>query len=203
MISITVGLIVMAGVLGIFVNTVKASSDAMKMTRLNQELRAAMDVMTRDIRRAGYWGKASTSIGFGPAVSNVNPFDVIAPGATDGVANSCIIYSYDEDKDGVVDEHEYFGFRLKSSAVQSREENENCTASEEWKDITDKQSILITALKFEFTNPKTVAVNPGGASKIKVREVTITLQGELKNDSSVKREIKDAVRVRSDQWTAS
>lgn len=203
MVSITVGLIVMAGVIGLFVNTVKASSDAIKMTRLNQELRAAMDVMTRDIRRSGYWANASSTIG-PPATStaNNNPFDIIDVNTTDGVANSCITYSYDADSDGdaTVPDDEMFGFRLKTGAVQSREDDEDCDADEDWEDITDKQSVLITNLEFRLTHPKVLTVTPSTGSQIKIREVTLTLKGELKSDSTVTREIKETVRVRSDKW---
>jgi len=202
MVSITVGLIIMAGVIGLFVNTVKASSDAIKMTRLNQELRAAMDVMTRDIRRSGYWGNAASAIG-PPATSasNNNPFDLIDTGAYTGQpANSCIIYRYDEDSDGVLDSNEYFGFKLRDQAVQSRSENEACGESEDWDDITDKQTVLITELNFDFSNPKSISVTSGINSKLAIREVTIMLKGELKSDPTVTREIKETVRVRSDKW---
>lgn len=205
MVSITVGLIIMAGVIGLFANTVKASGDAIKMTRLNQELRAAMDVMTRDIRRAGYWADAASAIG-PPATtaSNNNPFNLIGTGAYTGQpAGSCIIYRYDENSDGDVDSAEHFGFKLRDQAVQSRRKDKACDDGSDWDDITDKQTVLITELNFDLSNPKSISVTSGINSTLAIREVTIMLKGELKSDSTVTREIKETVRVRSDKWTAS
>lgn len=75
MIGLTLGLIIISGVLGIFSNTVKNQSDNLKMSRLNQELRAVMDVMARDIRRAGYWA---------PAADATRPVGTLQPSATSG-----------------------------------------------------------------------------------------------------------------------
>lgn len=75
MIGLTLGLIIISGVLGIFSNTVKNQSDNLKISRLNQELRAIMDVMTRDIRRAGYWTLAADA---------ARPRGALRPSATSG-----------------------------------------------------------------------------------------------------------------------
>ncbi len=75
MIGITLGLIIISGVLGVFSSTVKNQSDNLKMSRLNQELRAVMDVMARDIRRAGYWGLAADA---------TRPVGTLTPSATSG-----------------------------------------------------------------------------------------------------------------------
>ena len=56
MISIVVGLVVVAGVISVFASAVKSHTDNLRMTRLNQELRTTMTLMTRELRRAGFWG---------------------------------------------------------------------------------------------------------------------------------------------------
>jgi prepilin-type N-terminal cleavage/methylation domain-containing protein len=59
MIALTLGLVVMGGALSIVVSTLTTNTEALKITRLNQELRAVMMMLTRDLRRAGHWGLAS------------------------------------------------------------------------------------------------------------------------------------------------
>jgi type II secretory pathway pseudopilin PulG len=54
MISIVLSLFVLGGVLYITSSTMQANTQALRSTHLNQELRAAMQMITRDIRRAGY-----------------------------------------------------------------------------------------------------------------------------------------------------
>lgn len=209
MISITVGLIVMSGVLGIFANSVRSSADALKAMRLNQEMSATMDMITRDVRRSGYWGLASSAIG-PPATSasNTNPFDIIyTSNHASEAADSCITYSYDANSNGAtpIPAAELFGFRLRDTAVQSRAQGAACTDDANWEDITDKNVTQITRLQFTRTTPRIIDIDGVGAkhSKIKISEVKITLEGRLKNDSQVTRKLVETVRIRSDQWTDS
>ncbi len=218
MISIAVGLVVLAGITTMFAHNVKAGGDAMKMARLNQELQAVMSMMTRDIRRAGYWGNASSAIGAPLNPANTNPFDDpatftrVATG-NHGTAplNSCITFSYDRDGDGNIDlgssgaspannADERLGFRLNSGALEARKSGAACTAGG-WEDLTDTATTAITSLTFNLV---TRSVDIDGArpatSNIIVREVTITLSGRLRRDTAVSRTLRDKVRVHNDLY---
>ncbi|WP_027854017.1 PilW family protein [Marinobacterium litorale] len=150
MIAIFVGLIVVAGALTVYVNTVSSSSSTLKMSMLNQELSTLMSVMAMDIRRAGYSGLITTSPvldnGFQVDATPEDPSDPSDPDIgkqmitrvidtygddgsdiTDVVsapgANSpgeCILYAYDANLDGNADNSEFIGFRLVSGAVDMR-----------------------------------------------------------------------------------
>jgi type IV pilus assembly protein PilW len=57
--------------------------------RLMQDLRAATDLITRDLRRAGYWGAAEQGLwASGGSDSRSNPYTALAPesGASDAVS---------------------------------------------------------------------------------------------------------------------
>lgn len=54
MISIALGLFVVGGVVYVTASTMRTNTQTLRSTHLNQELRAAMQMMTRDLRRAGY-----------------------------------------------------------------------------------------------------------------------------------------------------
>lgn len=58
LVGLAAGLTLLSGVIGIFSATIGSTGYNLKMTRVNQELRTVMDLMARDIRRTGYWGKA-------------------------------------------------------------------------------------------------------------------------------------------------
>ncbi len=198
MISITVGLVIMAGVTTMFAHNVKASGDTLKMARLHQELQAVMSLMTRDIKRAGYWGDASFSIGSG--TSNTNPFTLDAPSNYGSEpANSCITFSYDRSGDGNVTADERFGFRLRGGALETRKSGADCGATG-WEDLNDTVTTEITGLNF-VTSSRTVDIDgiTGGAS-IVVRETTITLSGQLRKDTAVERTLRDKVRVHNDLY---
>ncbi len=229
MISITVGLVVLGGVVGIFSSSVKSNADALKMTRLNQELQATMSMMTRDIRRAEYWRNATSAIGgdIPTPTPNTNPFTLDTPSNYSGeAANSCITFSYDMDADGNIDlgststaptndADERFGFRLRDQAIEMRREGLAC-AVVNWVDIADDKSTQITTLQFTLKTQPPIDLDgpatpspPGGCvtgcgtSTINVREVQITLEGRLKNDTSVKRTLQETVRIRSDRWSSN
>jgi type IV pilus assembly protein PilW len=55
MVALVIGLIVLGVIIAVFWNTLQSSNANLRMTRVVQELRAVMDLMIRDLRRAGYW----------------------------------------------------------------------------------------------------------------------------------------------------
>ena len=58
MIGLLVGLIVVAAALSLLSTTMASSNDTIRMTRLDQELRQVMTMLTRDLRRATIWDTA-------------------------------------------------------------------------------------------------------------------------------------------------
>ncbi len=203
MVSITVGLVVLAGVTTMFAHNVKAGGDTLKMARLNQELQAVMSLMTRDLKRAGYWGNASFAIGSG--TSNTNPFTLDAPSNYGSEpANSCITFSYDRNGNGVETtspsgDDERFGFRRRSGAVETRQEGKTC-AETGWEDINDTVTTEITGLTFARSSRNVDIDGVAGGASIAVRTVTITLSGRLRKDTAVSRTLQDTVRVQNDLY---
>lgn len=59
MIGLVVGMIVVAAALSLLTSTMSVSNDSIKMTRLDQELRQTMTMLTRDLRRATIWDPAA------------------------------------------------------------------------------------------------------------------------------------------------
>ena len=158
MIGMLLGIIITTGAINVFINSVKGQSDNLNLTRLNQDLRAMMDIMVRDIRRAGFL----TS-------DPVNNFDALKSniffGATTDIAvydsGQCIVYSYNRDNDsppvitveaGSVGSNERLGFKLSGTALQMRRTgttNADCSNTS-WESISDDH-IEITTLQFTLT----------------------------------------------------
>lgn len=59
MIGLLVGMIIVAAALSLLTTTMSSSNDSIKMTRLDQELRQTMTMLTRDLRRATIWDPAA------------------------------------------------------------------------------------------------------------------------------------------------
>ena len=96
MVGVTVGLIAMAGVIGLLGGHLRGNTDLVRTTRLNNELRGAMDLIVRDLRRAGYWGNAASGVWY-PNTPQLltNPFHAVDTATTGEIG-----YSYDADSDG-------------------------------------------------------------------------------------------------------
>lgn len=58
MVGLAVGMIVVAAALSLLTTTMASSNDSIKMTRLDQELRQVMSMLSRDLRRATNWDPA-------------------------------------------------------------------------------------------------------------------------------------------------
>lgn len=67
MISITIGLFVLAGLTYMISSSMNTNTQTLRSTRLNQELRAAMQLITHDLKRAGGAGLTEQAIQFSAA----------------------------------------------------------------------------------------------------------------------------------------
>ncbi|TLU61446.1 hypothetical protein FE810_14485 [Thalassotalea litorea] len=162
--SMALSMVVLGGVLSIYVAVVKSSADTLKSSKLNTQLMSLMSVMSNDIRRAGYWGDFTSA----PTINPFNQFGDTALAVINSVnsnallsentdANgSCILFSYDENENGAVDEDtEYFGFRLVSGVIEMRvagtvTDGDSCTNGN-WMALSDGDLYTIDKLTF---NPK-------------------------------------------------
>ena len=228
MISIVVGLVVVGGVISVFASAVKSHTDNLRMTRLNQELRTTMTLMTRELRRAGFWGgnkRHSGGAGFVAGRGAMNTVGVLStpPGQLNPfggitiVGADCITFSYDSNNDGApaADNTENRGFRLQGGAVRSGTNTGLGCAAATWDDITDPNAIEIKGLTFSLP-PITVDIDGvlgGGAvpctpltlpcaggsftpvQTVPVNVIAITLTGQLADDDSVTRTLRQTVRV--------
>jgi prepilin peptidase dependent protein B len=169
MVALVLGLLVVGGVMAVFISTYQANAQNIKMVRLNEELRAVMSMMARDIRRAGVRQLAWQPSLLGtpnPFANNVN-WVVTKFGSE--TARSCVTFAYDSDGDDALTNADRFGYRLNAGAVELRQAGAACTAGG-WQNITDENVARILNLNF------TATLEPG-VSGVAVRTVIITLRG--------------------------
>ena len=172
MVGLTIGLLLTAGIINFYITSMKANTDNLQISMLNQELRSMLHIIDRDIRRAGYWAGVPGTDDLSANPFMATPNDLVISQQTGGVTNSCIIYSYDLDRDKLVDvgsvatsavftsapydlgDVEQFGFRLSGSSVQMRtglatagESTIDCDSGA-WNTITDSHTEIT---QFSFT----------------------------------------------------
>lgn len=215
MIGLLVGTVVAGGAISVFTNSIKSGTDNTELARLNQDMRAIMDIMVRDIRRAGY---AIADPATSPSTLTNNPFqDSLTAGATTDIAvyddGSCIVYSYNRNDDSppVVSADERLGFKLNNGAITMRtsgDTNENCdNNNNSWQSITGPE-VEVTALAFNVTEAELSATKmldgtgdddddgscetgeacnacDTGDKCLYIRNVTLSLTARLSDDNTV------------------
>jgi prepilin peptidase dependent protein B len=232
MIALSLGLIVIGSTMAIYISTIRGSSDTIKAARLNHDLESVMALMINDIRRAGYWGGAQVGANSNnnlftsetdADMTNIQVRNFAAP-TTVLTSGNCILYSYDADADGAVDDNEHFGFRLRNGTINMRLSGApanpaTCDGEEDsWEENIAGDQITITALTFDLGNSKcknvttstafnstctaaaaTVGNLNGGDQIVETRQVSITLSGRLANDPTVSKTLTGIVKVRNDR----
>lgn len=204
MIALAVNMVVLIALISIFVSNLQQYRSIIGSNRLNQQLQNAMDIMSADIRRTGYWANAKNDLDLD---QNNNPFMITGLDITVGAGNNCILFSYDHNNDGILPsistsyDDERYGYRVNAQTLQTRPWGASfscAAAANAWENITDPNVIRITNLTFTL-NTTTVATGPGTAG-ITIRSVDITLTGQLANDSTVTKTLTAHVRVRNDKF---
>lgn len=202
MVGIAVGLMVVAGASFVAVNQLGDNRRLLLETQVQQDLRAAADMVARDLRRAGYWGAAETGVwqGDDPNVA-VNQYAGMSPSAA-GASAEEVTYSFSRDavEDGAVDDDkERFGFKLDGGAVKM-------LVGGAWQTLTDTNVLEVT--KFDVGVERQTVRQAcfkecaGGGTACwptqDVRRFTIEIEGRAVSDVNVLRSVRDSVRVRND-----
>lgn len=220
MIAITISLVALASILTVYISTASHSTRQLQQAHLHQQAQAIMQLISSDLRRSGYWE-------FDPALAFAgdNPFQ--SPGQAIRVAahpgeraRSCILYSYDLDRDGLIgigqcrnstcpagfdrDNVEQHGFRVRSGRVQSRlgGSNFNC-GNGYWQSISDSD-IEITRLTFSLTNnctnlePTSTACT-NASDNLLQHAVEISLHARITGHPASALILKQLVRIRNNQ----
>ncbi|WP_119154504.1 PilW family protein [Caldimonas tepidiphila] len=220
LVGATIGLFVMgAAVLGI-TTSLRENRLLLLEARLQQDLRAAMDLITRDTRHAGYWGSAVRGVPTATSSATANPHiaidlstmpdrpnrvDSTTPVSATGNAASLITYRWDRNANGDLDANEAYQFRLDSNKIQMQ------IGSGGWQDVTDPGSMVVTSFSITprvtwlpLYDKCTTTCNPVSQNCPELAIRTLTFQLSARSlDSSVQRTLRSDVRVRNDALQGS
>jgi prepilin peptidase dependent protein B len=199
MVGVAIGLFVVAGATLAVSNQLGDNRRLMLETQIQQDLRAAADVIARDVRRSGYWANAQAGVWHAGAVAvTTNPYTAMTPAS--GVANE-VTFGYsrgvEDDVRGADDEA---GFRLVGGAIQMR------VGGGGWQALTDSTTLKVTEFRVTL-NSQAVALScfnpcPVGALACPptqtVREIEVFIDGTAVHDPSVRRNARTNVRLRND-----
>lgn len=218
MVGSTVGLLVIASALHLYALNVRATADTLRVSRLNQELRATLTLLHAELRRAGYWAGEP-----GLTRPQDNPFhapdnDLRMGNAAGEAADSCILYSYDANGDRRVgvgpggtagattstDNLEQFGFRLRNGQVQMRNGGApfGC-AGGSWQAVSDPDT-AVTRLAFALQETcinvtDTAQPCATGAPALLRRSVRIVIEAQVRSNPDIVQHLDTTVSIANDK----
>lgn len=168
LVGLAISFVVLSGVTQTYVAIIQSAGNTLTETQLVQQLSSVASVITRDVRRSGYWGNRSTADLYNPAGNPFNQVDDTAlevHSANAQVGNTdngdCLLYAYDVDEDGILDNADIVGFRLVGGAVEVRTQGDTAAnarhdacndAEDTWLALTDVNTITINTLDFDLVN---------------------------------------------------
>ena len=188
-----------------------------RMIRIEQELRAAADLIVRDLRRAGYRGDAATAVLRAADGQSVppNPYAGLERGLEAGASALGHAYSRDIAEDGQVANHERFGlqwlpaeglleWRLSGSALQP-------AARDHWQALVDPALVQVTALAIDLIEERhsllalcgAAAGDCGGQAgcppeRIR-RQVRLRIEARDRQDAGRRHQLESRTSLRNDE----
>lgn len=202
MVGITVGLFVVAAAATLVANQLGDNRRLLLETQVLQDLRSSMDIITRQLRRAGAGtaNNVQSGIALSPATGGASsPFGVITPLSAAGTETQ-FTYYFDASQQGP------YGFKLEGNVIKSRMQAA-VGGGYQWQELTDPNTLKVT--RFSIT-PRTVASTPLPCPKLcsdgstdcwprlLVRSLQVDIEAEARNDAAVRRALRNDVRVRND-----
>lgn len=213
MIGMAISLIIMAGAVYVFVNITQVSLYEIRSARAMDQARDVMQLMARDIRRAGYQGHQARRDD--PDGVNVHDLDQASLNLIPGMenvathsyiqvleSNTCVLYSYNlddswvEGSQDVINYDEFFGFKLESGVLKTLMDASSVNAGDEfgcttgtWGSITHEDVFDVTGLKFTLSEScidadTELACDVSPVSPVYILKVTIELKGNAKASGS-------------------
>lgn len=203
LVGMGLSLSVIAMGLGSTVQNLTEQRNLMARTRLHQDVRATLDLMSRQLRLAGYWGGASAGVWSPNMAPRANPYAQLSltAGATPSVG---FRLSQDAVEDNAVGTNEQSGFRLRQGVVEMQ-------VGTAWQAVTDVNTLVVTELTLTPTireadlsalcpTPCTAA---GCSPRLQTRSLLVRMQAKAADAPQLSHTVQTTIRLRNDLISGS
>jgi len=217
MVGVTIGLFILAGTTMMLTTQLGDNRRLLLEAQMQQDMRAAADMIARDIRRAGYWAQAYRQVwpDDPDAPPMANPYRVMTPAAAANGSTS-VVYdrSTDEERGNMIGTDDNAVDGVAGVAGGTREQvgfqlNElrqtiDYLVGNGWQALTDPAVMRVTQFSLIITARDLPCVGacpigPGGCPlRQSARDVTVTIIAQAVHDPAVQRSLQDNIRLRND-----
>lgn len=211
MVGVTIGLFILAAATLVVTSQLGDNRRMLSDAQLQQDMRATLDIATRDLRRAAYWGESYGNVWSKSVTQSLaNPYTAVLATRSTREGDSVVYDRSTDDEeraqvgydDGVRTGDERVGFRFNRAAGTV----EMLLGGDTWQTLTDATVMKVTQFDITYTD-RAVALpcgtlcqrGPGGCPMdLMVRDVSFVMSAESVFDASVKRSVRSDVRLRND-----
>jgi Tfp pilus assembly protein PilW len=228
LVAMSISLVVTAAMIALMSNSLGTTARIVKMTKLADDLRITMQMMTRDLRRSSYNASSVYCYGNDACAFPENALDTKTVDETlgfvlagsvdytdqdnDGVPD-CFTFRMDRDHDGNATENDAGGFRrvvddatgfnvIEMWTGDAAGSCADAAGAAGWVQITDPEVVEVTDFSIDDTRSYTEVIQTDGAGvptrSLLVRKVEVTLEARLILDPQIQRQIVDVISVRND-----
>ena len=217
LVAMSISLVVTAAMIAMMANSLGATARIIKMTKLSDDMRVALQMMSRDVRRSSYNANSMfcysnedcSTDGAITAAAEINLPDLDLD-SENGRAGNCFTFLMDRDHDGDSTENDAGGFRhvtvggVGVMEMWTGDASPNCTSAAGtagWVQITNPENMDIFAFSVDDILSYTQVIKDDGAGNTvsqKTRKVRMDMQGRLVLDNTITRHMEDVIAVRND-----
>jgi type IV pilus assembly protein PilW len=195
MVGVAIGLFIVAGATLLAGTQLGENRRLLLETQVQQDLRAASDIVTRELRRAGY-SNAPEFLMWSSAKATAAPAPNVWLGLAWDASTKTVSYNYYRYGSSAFD----FAFRLNGGKLQQ-------AVGGAYQDLTDSNTLNVVDFSVTRTGPSTVQVacpklcSDGTQNcwpTLDVNDYTIAIKGQAKSDASVEHTFTSRLRLRND-----
>ena len=207
LIAMSLSLVVTASMVALMANSLGTTARIIKMTRLSDDMRIAMQMMSRDVRRTSY--NANAMYCYANLNCGTDGAATLAGDITINAGNECFTFLTDRDSDGDSTENDAGGFRRVSTGgvgvieMWTGDAAPDCTVAAgagSWVQITNPDNMDIFAFSVDDDLSYTQEIFNDGTNSLsqRIRKIRMNMRGRLVMDNTIVRRIEDVIAVRND-----
>ena len=191
LISMAIGFASLTTMASLVGHGIGLNSQLLAKSRLDEEVNGIVELLINDIKRAGFDASTHNIVTDPNAFQSPFAASVITAAYPGETADSCIVFAYDRNQNGVLDTistNENFGYRLKHSAIEIRLDGLGCGVNG-WQDLSDPQIVKVTRLEFVIRTQQ--------RANVVANRVELILQAELRGNPAISKLIQTSFVIKN------
>lgn len=208
LVAMSISLVVTASMIALMSNSLGSTTRIIQMTKLADDMRVTLQMMSRDLRRSNY--NANAMFCYANLDCGTDGAVTAAGDITINDDEDCLTFLMDRDYDGNSTNDGAGGFRLVDSnnvgviEMWTGDASPDCSdaaGAAGWVQITDPDTMDIFDFNVDDDLSYTELIQDDGAGNTtsqRVRKVRMDLQGRLVLDNTITRHMEDVITVRND-----